>query len=188
MAKVDEVGLRALIRQGILDKEASNFLLGAAYSSDTEKIKELVNLLLDEGKRTYNMTDQVKMLLLMRTVVGVEDISRKTLMADILPSSLLQDTLETRLMMIEKTGIEKDKERDVVRKIEAAYISKELAGAREIARENAQLKKELEETKKKLEQFNDDVILKTRDVITRIFSSTSTNIRKLAEEEARKIN
>lgn len=185
MTEDDKIGLRALIRTGILDKKTSDFLSGEAHSSNPAEIQKLVELLLYEGERTYNMTDQVKMLLLMATVIGIGNINGRTKMEDILPSSLLQDTLEKRLILVEK--VEKDEERDLIRKIEAAYISKELASAREVARENAQLKKELEEAKKKLDQFNEDVILKTRDVIARIFSSTDKNTRRSAEEEAKKL-
>lgn len=180
----NKIYFRKLIREGILDKKTSEFLSGPVYTSDPDEIKKLISDMFNSGVRTYNMTGQMRMLLLMGILVGVKDVTGITKMADILPVSLLQDTLERRQLMIEK--IEKKEENDLIRKIEAAYISDELSGAREIVKENARLKKELEEAKKKLDQFNEDVILKTRDVIARIFSSTDKSILRIAEAEAKK--
>ena len=178
--KKEVIQFRNLLSKGILDKEIFAFL--GKSDPPTEVVMQLVKDMFEQGNRTYNMSDGTKMLLLMRMIVGLQTTSNITNMKDLLPVSLLQDTLQDRMSMIEK--VEKDEEKDLVRKLEAAYISKELADAREIARENARLKSELEETKKKLEKLDEDVILKTRDTIARIFSSTSSSIQAVAKKEA----
>ena len=86
--------------------------------------------------------------------------------------------------MVDKSQTEG--EREMARRIEAAYISDELKDAREIARENARLKKELEEAKKRIEKIDEEVILKTRDVVEKIFSSTPASIRSLATDTLKK--